>query len=678
MGMYIDIETYSSADLKNVGLYKYVEAPDFDILLLAYADEESPAYQIDLTQGEDIPAWLLDALLYSPENCVKFAVNAPFEIVCLYEYFFRKGRFRQKSEESFRWFMQGWQDTALLTRYAGLPGGLDQAGKALKLSDAEAKSRTGKALIQFFSVPRKPTKRDSRTRNFPDQFPEKWQCYKDYNRQDVVAERALHRALTNVRVPEFVQDQFRQDLLMQWRGVALDRTLIDRAIEINDTYTSKLTQEAREISGLENPNSRNQLLSWFRQEGVDMPGVTKDDVSVTLQALKDHPRMQKARRLLEIRQEMSKSSVSKYQKAQRCAGTDGRARGLLQFYGANRTGRWAGRLIQLQNLPRTYLKMEDQKRARNWVRSGNTDALTMIYGSLPDTLSQLIRTSLIPGSGYRFVDADYSAIEARVIAWYAGEEWALAVFRSKGKIYEATASQMFGIDLSTIVKGHPNYSYRARGKVATLALGFQGGVGALINMRALEDGIPEEELPEIVKKWRRSNPNIVKLWRAVETAAIQAIRTPNTTVGTHKLFFRLDTKGPIGMHFLVIQLPSGRQLYYADPHIDPNGMYGDKIVYKQQQDNAFTEMETYGGKLTENIVQATARDILAEAVLRVENAGCRPVFHVHDELICECPTNRDPGAQLDEIRKLMSINPGWAPDLPLDAEGWTGDFFTKD
>ena len=678
MGIFIDIETYSSNDLNAVGVYKYVEAADFEILLLAYADDESPIYQVDFTAGEELPDWLTDILLHPAPGWIKYAVNASFEIVCLFEHFFRKGLLQSKTEADFKGFMQGWQDTALLTRYAGFPGGLEAAGAALKLTEAEAKSRTGNALIKFFSVPRKPSKRDPRTRNKPQQFPEKWDAYKAYNKQDVTAERALHRSLPNIAVPEFMQDQFRQDLLMQLRGVAVDIDMINNAIRINNIYTDRIMDEAVEITDLANPNSRNQLLGWLESEGVGLPGLTKEDVSAARRVLKDVPEQADAYRMLGIRQDLAKSSVAKYSTAKACTCHDGRARGLLQFYGASRTGRWAGRLIQLQNLPRAYMNMSDQKLARRLVKRGNGQAVELLFRSLPDTLSQIIRTSLVPGKGYRFVDADYSAIEARVIAWYAGEDWVLDVFRTHGKIYEATASQMFGIELDTIVKGHPNYSYRARGKVATLALGFAGGVSALVKMHALDDGIPEEELPGIVSKWRKSNPKIARMWKTIESAALQAMKSPNTPIGTHKLYFMLDTTNPRGIPFLVVQLPSTRRLYYAYPYIDPNGQYGPRIMYKQQIGKAFIDQDTYGGKLTENIVQATARDILAEAVLRVEAAGLRPVFHVHDELICERPIQGDPEAQLEQIRKLMTINPAWAPDLPLNAEGWTGDFFTKD
>lgn len=676
-GVYIDIETYSSYNLPDVGMHRYVEAPDFEVQLLAYAGDEGPVQQVDLQAGEQLPEWLEQYLLSGGAGGRKYAVNAPFEIVCLFEHFYRLGKLNSRSEPAKRRFIHGWYDTALLGRYAGVGGSLAGMGKALRLDAAQAKSRAGEALIRFFAMPRKPSAKNPTTRNLPENFPEKWQEYKDYNRQDVVAEREIHRALPNIQVPEFVQWQWEQDTLLNWRGVALDKQMITNAIQMDAEYSEALISEAQQITGLDNPNSRAQLLPWLEGEKVEMPGLTKVDVSNAKADIQDDDELAHAHRMLEIRQELAKASISKYTRANACMGEDGRARGLLQFYGADRTGRWAGRLIQVQNLPRLYLKMYAQKMGRKYVIDNNPGAIQMLFESLPDTLSQLIRTCFIPGPGFRFVDADYSAIEARVIAWYAGEEWVLDVFRTHGKIYEATASQMFDIPLDTIKRGHANYSYRSRGKVATLALGFQGGTGALIKMGALRDGIPEEDLPGIVKLWRKANPNIVKLWRSIETAAIQAVQTPNTPIGTNRLTFYLDTTNPRGIHFLVVQLPSGRRLHYAYPELQP-GKYGLQLVYMQQKDKAFMQNDTYGGKLTENIVQATARDILAEAIVRIEGAGLRPVFHVHDELVCELPVHENADIQLEQLRALMSINPSWAQDLPLNAEGWTGEFFTKD
>ena len=655
----IDLETYSSVNLGKCGLHKYAQSPDFAVLLFGYSLDGGPVEVIDLTGGDKLPEWLAAAL--TDDGYRKHAYNAAFEWYCLSRYLGRELPVSQ------------WRDTMLHGLYLGYPAGLAALGKVLGLADDKRKMAAGKSLIQYFCVPDK-----AGNRRLPRDDPDKWALFTEYNRQDVVTEMEIERRLAPFPVPDFVQKQWETDLLINARGVALDRELIDGALWIDRQVKGRLTEEARQLTGLMNPGSRAQLLSWLQSElpeGQSPEDLKKDTVAGLLAAGVGN---EKASRVLELRQQLGKTSTSKYEAMERAMGEDGRARGLLQFYGANRTGRWAGRLIQVQNLPRTYLSPVPL--ARELVKGRKEEALRLLYGNVPDALSQLIRTALVPGHGKIFIDADFSAIEARVVAWLAGEEWVLEVFRSHGKIYEATASQMFGVPLDRIRKGNPEYALRQKGKVATLALGFGGNAGALVNMGALKMGLAEEELPEIVRRWREANPNICRYWKKVEGAALATLRTGRPNAAGRVQF---SLQGSADGHvFLTAALPSGRSLYYAHPGIGA-GKFGEAVTYwgVSQSKRRWELLDTWGGKLTENIVQATARDILAEAIERLEAAGYPVVFHIHDEVVVEAEDLGDREsneAQLRDVARIMGAPVSWAPDLPLKAEGWTDYYFKKD
>lgn len=658
--LYIDLETYSDVDISKAGLFKYAQSPAFAILLFAYSLDGGPVEVADLTEpGAFLPQtavrWMFDP------DCTKHAYNAPFEWYCLSRYFRLEGNRDWPPE---RWLSQ-WRCTMLHGLYCGYPAGLDAVGRALELPQDKRKLMAGKALIRYFCVPG-----PDGTRRLPSRDPEKWELFKTYNAQDVVTEMEIERKLSAFPVPDAIQQQWEIDQRINARGVAVDLDLVEGALAAGSAVRQALTEEARQISGLANPNSVGQLSAWLINEtGEAIDGLRKDTVKELLGRGLGSPA---AHRMLEIRQELGKTSVKKYDAMSACACADGRARGLLQFYGANRTGRWAGRLIQVQNLPRTHLPALPL--ARDLVKAHDTEALRIIYGSVPDTLSQLIRTALIAPDGKVLVDADFSAIEARVIAWLAGEEWVLEVFRTTGKIYEAAAAQMFGIPMERIAKGNPEYDYRQKGKVATLALGYQGSTGALINMGALAMGIPEEELPDIVQRWRQANPHIVRLWYDVERAAIQAVSS-GRPCAVRCLTFAREVDPVYGLDFLTIALPSGRKLYYAQPHMGKNRFGRDSLCYfgTNQTSRKWEAAETYGGKIVENCVQAIARDCLAEAITRLEAAGHHVVFHVHDEAVIEA----DRGC-LDEVAGLMAQPVPWAPGLPLDADGWTDRYYKKD
>ena len=665
----IDIETYSSVPIAKAGLYKYAQSPDFEILLFAYALDGAPVEVIDLTvpasKGGGMPLWLLEAL--KNPDYIKHAYNAAFEWYCL-------SRWRRWTLQQATDVLPQWRDTMLHALYCGYPASLDAAGKAMGLPEDKRKMATGKALIKTFCTPRSPTERDSRTRIRPWDEPEKWELFKTYNGQDVATEMEIEQRLQGYPIPDAVQRQWEQDLIVNARGVAVDLDIIEGAKAINDAVTQPLIAEAQRITGLDNPCSMTQVKGWMQNRGYDVTTLRKDDVTDWLgrDELDD-----RARRVLEIRQLTGKSSITKYQAMDTAVCRDGRVRGTLQFYGANRTGRWAGRILQPQNLPRTYLHGKTLDLARQYVKEQKADHIGLLIGSPPDILSQLIRTAIVPASGSYFIDADFSAIEARVIAWLAGEEWVLDVFRTHGKIYEAQASQMFGIPMERIRKGNPEYDLRQRGKVATLALGYQGSVGALINMGALRMGIPEEDLPEIVQRWRSSNQRIVDLWYKVESAAIDTIRTGRQNAIKNLLFTRrFDPYNDL----LTIRLPSGRELFYARPHLVCDDRGRDRLRYwgMHQQSHKWIEVDTYGGKLVENCVQAIARDCLAENIGRLEDAGYRVVFHVHDEVVIEREGTTDRDAELKAVCGIMGQPISWAPGLPLAADGWTGDYYTKD
>ena len=658
----IDLETYSDVNLKKAGLYRYVQSPAFEILLFAYSFDGAPTQVIDMAQGEEIPMEVIHAL--TDPQCLKHAYNAAFEWYCLSKYM---GAQLPPAQ---------WRDTMLHGLYVGYTAGLDATGRALGIPEDKQKLTTGKALIRYFCVPCKPTKANGgRTRNYPHHDPEKWELFKTYNGQDVVAEMEIERRLSVFPVPDFVQKQWETDLLINARGVAVDMDFCEGALELGETIRAQLTDEAVQLSGLQNPNSVKQLARWLSAEtGDDITTLRKE----TIKELLGRDNADHVQRMLEIRQELGKTSTKKYDAIEAAVCDDGRVRGLLQFYGANRTGRWAGRLVQVQNLPRTYT--EPLEFARELVKGRKLDALRTVYGSPNDTLSQLIRTAFVAAPGNILIDADFSAIEARVISWLADEEWRLEVFRTHGKIYEASASQMFGVPLERIKKGNPEYSLRQRGKVAELALGYQGGVPAMRQMdtgKLLAD-LPDEEIKDIVDKWRNTNPKIRNLWYSFNDAAIRVIQNGGS-LRVRCCTFARECDCIRGTTCMTISLPSGRKLYYVEPSVGENRWGGPSITYMGVNDkNKWGRIETYGGKLVENVVQAIARDCLAQAIEHLEAAGLPVVFHIHDEVVIDTAAFDTNDAMLDKVVKIMSTPIPWAEGLPLGADGWVGAFFKKD
>ena len=661
----VDIESYSDIDIGKAGLYRYAQSPAFALLLFAYSLDGAPPAVVDLAEtGGLLPDEVVSAL-FDP-GVVKHAYNAAFEWYCLSRYF--------KLHNPKSWLPQ-WRCTMLHGLYCGYPAGLDAVGKALGLPQDKQKMAAGKALIRYFCVPCKPTKANGgRTRNLPGHDPDKWELFKRYNGQDVTTEMEIEHRLAAFPVPDAVQAQWVTDLTINARGVAVDRELVAGALAIDAADREEHQQEASAITGLGNPNSPGQLMTWLAGQGVEAQNLQKETVSDLLAGALP----EKARRVLEIRRELGKTSNKKYSALETALCDDGRVRGLLQFYGANRTGRWAGRIVQPQNLPRTYINGALLPVARGLTKRRSGPGLKLIFGSTADTLSQLIRTAFVAAPGQTLIDADFSAIEARVIAWLAGEQWTLDVFRTHGKIYEATAAQMFGVPIEKIKKGNPEYSYWQKGKVATLALGYQGGTGSLVSMGALRMGLDEDELPDIVSRWRQSNPAVVNLWYTLDAAA-RAVAEQGRTVPLRNGLLTLAREyDPLnGLDFLTIRLPSGRKLYYPHPHMGVNRFGNASVCYwgVSQTTKKWQEIETYGGKLAENITQAVARDCLAEAIERLEAAGYRVVFHIHDEVVIEAPAGE---ADLDDVARIMSMPPSWAPDLPLNADGWVNPFFKKD
>ena len=659
----IDIETRSSVDIQKSGAYKYAQSEDFKILLFAYKYNEEEVGLIDFTQGEQLPSWLVSAL--ADPDVVKHAYNAAFEWYCL-------------NRAGYVTPLEQWRCTMAHGLYCGYTAGLDATGKAIGLPQDKQKLSVGRALIKYFCTPCSPTKSNGgRTWNLPRHAPEKWELFREYCRQDVVTEHAILQRLKQFPMPEEEVRLWQMDVRMNAFGVRVDRELIEGALTIDQTSTARLTEEACRITGLENPNSTAQLKAWIEKELSDsaetevrLPGLTKEDVSVLLERSDLTPEV---RRVLEIRQQLGKTSVKKYVAMDVAKGTDDRVRGLTQYYGANRTGRWAGRMVQMQNLPRNYLKTLDY--ARNLVKKKNYTGIRLLYGNVPDTLSQLIRTAFIPSEGNKFIVADFSAIEARVIAWLAGEQWANEVFATHGKIYEATAAQMFHVPVEKIVKGNPEYELRQKGKVATLALGYQGGVNSLVSMGALSMGLTEEELPEIVSRWRAANRRICDLWYAMEQAAVTVMQTAQPQA-IHGLIFALEGDMIYGQSFLTVQLPSGRKLFYPKPFLQEN-QFGKMALHYYtvgQQTRKWEVTSTYGGKLTENIVQAVARDCLAETLKRIEEKGLQVVFHVHDEVIIDAPAD----VTVEEICGLMAEPIPWAPGLILKGAGFESQYYMKD
>lgn len=652
----IDLETFSSVDIKSAGAWRYIDSPDFEILLFAYAVDDSPVQVVDLVSGEIPPRWLIDAL-HDPAY-TKYAHNAAFEFAALSKMY---GRMQPEQ----------WRCSMAHALYCGYPGSLESAGAAIGLPQEKRKLDTGKALIRYFCIPCKPTKSNGgRTRNYPRHDPDKWQLFKDYNRQDVETEREIERRLASYPMPPDVQKQWETDLRIARRGVFVDQDMVEGALEIGASTTAELTAKARAITGLDNPNSGAQLLGWLHSRGAELPNLQKETVADALKA--DLPDAD-TRTALEIRQNLGKTSNKKYEALETCVCSDGRVRGLLQFYGANRTGRWAGRLVQVQNLPRTYIQQLDL--ARDLVKARNDKALRVCFGSVQDTLSQLIRTTLTAAPGRVLIDADFSAIEARVIAWLAGEEWRLKAFCEGKDIYCESASRIYGVP---VVKHGENGHLRAKGKVAELACGFGGSVGAMQRMGGSDLNMTDDELKQIVDDWRAASPKIVKLWYDLQDAAISAIQgTPRTT---HGIAFRRETDLVSGHMTLTVQLPSGRKLFYLEPEIGENRWGGPSITYLgvNQETKKWGRIETYSGKITENCVQAIARDCLALAIENVEQAGLPVVFHIHDEIVIETLPFGSEEEMLTKVCDLMTRPIPWAQGLPLKAEGWVGKYFKKD
>lgn len=647
----IDLETYSSNDIK-YSVYKYVEAPDFEILLFAYAFDDDPVRVVDLAQGETLPDDV-KAALYD-KDVLKTAFNANFEINCLRKYF------PDLPEEQ-------WECDRILSLYNSYPPHLAAVAKAMHFDEDRQKDTRGKALIRYFCLPCKPTKANGgRTRNYPKDAPDKWEIFKEYNRQDVVVELAIRDKLVNLRPPDFEHENWLIDQAINRNGIMVNRTLVDNAIRLSGEYREKLLARAMEITGLDNPNSPLQVKGWLEEKlGRAVDSLSKAAVADMLTG--DLP--EDVREMLTIRQKISKSSIKKYDAMRMAACQDSRIRGMFQFYGAARTGRFAGRIVQLQNLPRN--SMPDLDLARNMVLDGDLEALEMCYDDVQDVLSQLIRTALEAPPGKRFIVADFSAIEARVIAWLAGEEWEMKAFAEGKDIYCATASAMFGVP---VVKHGVNGELRQKGKVATLACGYGGGIGALKAMGADKMGLSDDELQTVVRKWREASPHIVKLWADVENAAINAVSGIPTTIKQKNLHFHVEDDA------LYIELPSGRHLVYLHPHLGQNRFGSDAILYTGLGGSKTTAgrwgtLETYGGKLSENLVQAIARDCLCAAMKRLTDAGYKICAHIHDEVILEMPEGK---GSLDGAVRIMCQNEPWNEGLVMNADGFEAKYYQKD
>jgi len=652
----IDIETRSSVDIGKAGAYRYARSEDFEILLFAWQWDDEKVEIVDLACGETIPEKVMVAL--SDPDVVKHAYNAAFEWYCL-------------NQAGFQTPIEQWRCTMLHGLYCGYTAGLEATGKAIGLPQDKQKLTTGRALIRYFCVPCKATKKNGGRRwNLPRHDPVKWELFKEYCIQDVVTEWEILKRLNAFPVPMEEEVLWQSDVKMNAFGVRIDKVLIDGALYVNVRSEEALVRESMRITGLDNPNSVQQLTGWLEaQTGDEIPNLQKATVEDML--AKGYP--EKVKRVLTVRQQLGKTSIKKYETMAVARCDDDRIRGISQFYGANRTGRWAGRLVQMQNLPRNHMKTLDI--ARKLVREKNYTGLKLIYGNVPDTLSQLIRTAFVPSEGNKFIVADFAAIEARVIAWLAGEQWVNEVFATHGKIYEATAAQMFHVPIEKIVKGNPEYELRQKGKVATLALGYQGGTGSLVSMGALKMGLPEEELPDIVQRWRQANRRIVDLWHAIEQSALSVMRTAQPTA-IKGLIFALEGDLIYGQSFLTVQLPSGRKLYYPKPFLQEN-QFGKTAVHYYtvgQNTRKWEVTSTYGGKLVENVVQAIARDCLAVTLIRVEALRLQTVFHVHDEIIVDAPKT----VTVEEICALMDAPIPWARGLILKGAGFECDYYMKD
>lgn len=640
----LDIETYSDVDLLKCGVYAYADSPAFEVLLFAYSFDGEETEIIDLAQGEVLPTEVKAAIF--DEGIVKTAFNANFERTCLSKYFGR-----QLSPKS-------WHCSAVQAAMLALPRSLEDVGTVLGLENQKMKE--GKELIRYFCVPCKPTKANGgRRRNLPCHAPEKWELFKTYCKRDVDVEKAVRYKLRNFPIPETEMEVYRLDQEINDRGVLVDRKLVEQAVAGDLLHKEIVTKRAYELTGLENPNSVAQIKGWLGGKGVEIDSLSKKAVAEMIEESDGE-----VEELLRLRLLMAKTSVKKYEAIERSVCSDGRVHGLLQFYGANRTGRWAGRLVQVQNLPQNHIV--DLELARNLVKQGRFEDVELFYDSTPRVLSELIRTAFIPKPGCRFLVADFSAIEARVLAWLSGEQWRLDVFESHGKIYEASASAMFHVPIEEITKGSP---LRQKGKISELALGYGGSVGALTSMGALDMGLKEEELPSLVSAWRSANPHITKFWWDVDAAAVKAFtEKKKTRVG------RITFENKSGILFA--ELPSGRRLAYVKPRMAVNRFGRNGLTYEGiGESGKWCRIETYGPKLVENIVQGTARDILAEAMLGLKKKGVAIVMHVHDEAVLEVPEGF---SSVEEVCSIMAQQPKWAEGLPLRADGYGCAFYQKD
>ncbi len=638
-----DIESFSDVDLVKCGVYAYADSPAFEILLFAYSFDGGETQIIDLAQGEKFPAEVEDAIF--DVSVTKTAYNANFERTCLSKYF---GRYIPP---------ESWHCSAVQAAMLALPRSLEDVGRVLGLD--EQKMKEGKELIRYFCVPCKPTKANGgRIRNLPRHAPEKWELFKTYCKRDVDVEKSIRRKLHNFPIPESEMELYRLDQRINDRGVLVDMGLVRNAVSCEHLHKEVVTKRAYELTGLENPNSVAQLKGWLGDMGMEAESLSKKAVAEMIAETDGE-----VEELLRLRLLMAKTSVKKYEAMERSVCSDGRVHGMLMFCGANRTARWSGKIVQIQNLPKNYLP--DLELARDLVKQGRFEDIELLYDSTPNVLSELIRTAFIPKPGCRFVVADFSAIEARVLAWLSGEQWRLDVFTSHGKIYEASASSMFHVPMEEITKTSP---LRQKGKLAELGLGFGGAAGALISMGALDMGLTEEELPPLVAAWRKANPHITQFWWDVDAAAIKAVREKQKTkVG--KIIFEYKSG------ILFITLPSGRKLSYVKPRMAVNKFGRDGLTYEGISENKkWSRIETYGPKLVENIVQGTARDLLAEAMLRVEEKGYPIVMHCHDEIIAEMPEGT---GSVDEMCEVMAVQPEWAEGLPLRADGYQCSFYQK-
>ena len=653
----LDLETYSSVDLVKCGVYKYAESPDFEILLFAYSVNEEPVQVVDIACGEEVPEEVLAALT---DNAVeKWAYNAQFERVCLSNWLRRHyPRFFKgygPPEDSVGGYLDpsSWKCSRIWGAYMGLPLSLKGVGAVLKLD--EQKMEEGADLIKYFCKPCRPTKKNGgRTRNLPHHAPEKWALFKKYNKRDVEVELGIKARLAKYPVPDFVWDEYHLDQEINDRGILVDMTLVEQAIDIDAKTKQSLRSRMQETTGLENPNSVVQMKDWLSGKGIETESLDKKAVRDLLSDADTD-----VADVLSCRQQLAKASVSKYRAMEKAACADGRARGMFAFYGANRTGRWAGRIIQLQNLPQNH--MEDLEEARNLVRDGNLEALDLLYDNIPNVLSELIRTAFVPKPGYKYIVSDFSAIEARVLSFLAGEQWRINVFREGKEIYCASAAQMFGVPVE---KHGVNSHLRQKGKIAELALGYGGSISALKSMGALEMGLTEEELQPLVTAWREANPRIVRFWWDIDAAVKKAVMY-KTSVNSHGFRFYYQS----GMLF--IDLPSGRGLSYVKPKIGINRFGSDCVTYEGINLGKWTRLETYGPKVTENLVQAVARDILAYAMKTLKDLFI--VGSVHDELIIECP----PDVSLQAVCEQMGRTPPWIPGIDLRADGYNCGFYMK-